>query len=239
MSAIQNGLLRVLSNEQLMAADAAAQAAEARQNEPVILNLATYVRKCFDAADRAKSLHEADMLNALRMRNGEYAPDQLAEIRKTGGSEIYMRVGATKMRAAQSWLKDIFLTMSRPFTVVPTPEPDVPSDQLSNVDALVQQVIAQGVMQGAPPPMAEEIDALREGTVKQIRLELDKVAKERAERAEQRIDDVSITTSSAAPAPVPTLGEWGVIFLATLLAGLAAGAFRRPRSTGNGPSHRA
>jgi len=190
MSAIQNGLLRVLSNEQLMAADAAAQAAEARQNEPVILNLATYVRKCFDAADRAKRLHEVDMLNALRMRNGEYAPDQLAEIRKTGGSEIYMRVGATKMRAAQSWLKDIFLTMSRPFTVVPTPEPDVPSDQLSNVDALVQQVIAQGVMQGAPPPMAEEIDALREGTVKQIRLELDKVAKERAERAEQRIDDI-------------------------------------------------
>lgn len=57
--------------------------------------------------------------------------------------------------------------------------------------------------------------------------------------AEQRIDDVSITTSSAAPAPVPTLGEWGVIFLATLLAGLAAGAFRRPRSTGSGPSHRA
>ena len=57
-----------------------------------------------------------------------------------------------------------------------------PSDQLSNVDALVQQVIAQGVMQGAAP-MAEEIDALRKGTVKQIRLELDKGGEGRAEQA--------------------------------------------------------
>jgi len=55
--------------------------------------------------------------------------------------------------------------------------------------------------------------------------------------AEQRIDDVSITTTPwvpPTPQPVPTLGEWGVMVMAALLAGLAAYTTRRRRGRAMG-----
>jgi len=47
--------------------------------------------------------------------------------------------------------------------------------------------------------------------------------------AEQRIDDVAITTSATAPPPVPTLGEWATIVMAGLLACLGALTLLRSR----------
>ena len=45
--------------------------------------------------------------------------------------------------------------------------------------------------------------------------------------SEQRIDNVSISTASALPAPVPTLGEWAMMIMAGLLACLGALRLRR------------
>ena len=59
--------------------------------------------------------------------------------------------------------------------------------------------------------------------------------------AEQRIDDVAISTTAVArarPAPVPTLAEWATAALAMLLAALAAMALRRREVTGPGSSRR-
>jgi len=56
--------------------------------------------------------------------------------------------------------------------------------------------------------------------------------------AEQRIDDVAITTSVAAPLAVPTLAEWGTIALAGLLALFAAFALRGARTGRIGTSRR-
>jgi hypothetical protein len=47
--------------------------------------------------------------------------------------------------------------------------------------------------------------------------------------AEQRIDDISITTTAVVPAPIPTLGEWAMIVMAGLLACLGAYPLRRSR----------
>ena len=56
--------------------------------------------------------------------------------------------------------------------------------------------------------------------------------------AEQRIDDVAITTSAVAPLAVPTLAEWGTIALAGLLALFAAFALRGVRTGRSGTSRR-
>jgi len=47
--------------------------------------------------------------------------------------------------------------------------------------------------------------------------------------AEQRIDDVSISTTRAPGAPIPTLGEWATIVMAGLLALLGAYRLRRSK----------
>jgi len=56
--------------------------------------------------------------------------------------------------------------------------------------------------------------------------------------AEQRIDDVSITTTTTSRAAIPTLGEWSMLAMAGLLACLGAYALRR-RPAPRAPSRRA
>ena len=79
--------LRVVSNADLVRQEKeAAEAALAeRQNQPVMLGLASYLRACWDVAQMAKKPIEQTMLRALRQRNGEYEADKLKAIRDQGG----------------------------------------------------------------------------------------------------------------------------------------------------------
>ena len=58
------------------------RALQERQNQPVILGLASYLRECWDAAQMAKRPLEQKMLQALRQRNGEYDASKLQQIHR-------------------------------------------------------------------------------------------------------------------------------------------------------------
>ena len=77
-------LLRVVSNAELQRQeDAAAQALQERQNQPMVLGLASHLRQCWDVAKIAKKPIEDKMLTALRQRNGEYEAEKLQQIKAT------------------------------------------------------------------------------------------------------------------------------------------------------------
>jgi len=124
------GLLHVASLGQLLKEEKAQ--AELTQNQPLIQGLAAYVRKCFDHAQTAKRQTMDDRLQkCVRQRRGEYDPEVLADIRKSGGSEIYMMLSSNKCRAAGSWVKDVmFGTKDQaPWDITHTAEPDIsPTD---------------------------------------------------------------------------------------------------------------
>jgi len=186
------GLLVVKSNTQLDAEDAAVQAtrdAELRQQIPVLSGLAGHVRKCWESARDAKQPIERDMLKALRQRTGEYEPDKLAEIRKTGGSEIFMMLTETKCRGAESWLRDILLDEGMvPFDLKPTPLPDMPPDFKNKVTELVSQNVIQAIQNNQPldPVMME---TFQEQAEEDIRVKLMEDAADRAERMKRQIAD--------------------------------------------------
>jgi hypothetical protein len=186
------GLVIVKSNAQLDADSAAEQAvrdADARQQIPVLGGLASHVRKCWEAARDAKQPIERQMLKALRQRTGEYEPDKLNEIRKTGGSEIFMMLTETKCRGAESWLRDILLDEGMvPFDLKPTPIPDGPPDFEQKVTALVAQNVIQAIQGG------QQLDPLMMETFKEqaqedIRNKLVEDAADRAERMKRQIQD--------------------------------------------------
>ena len=79
--------LRVVGNDELarQEQEAAQRALQARQNQPVLLGLASYLRGCWDVAKLAKKPIEYKMLRALRQRNGEYEADKLQQIRSQVG----------------------------------------------------------------------------------------------------------------------------------------------------------
>lgn len=186
------GLVIIKSNSQLDAEDAAKQAADAtlmRQQIPVLSGLASHVRNCWEAARDAKQPIERKMLKALRQRTGEYEPEKLADIRKSGGSEIFMMLTETKCRGAESWLRDILLDEGMiPFDLKPTPMPDVPPDFEQKVTTLVANQVIQAIQSNEQlsPVMME---TFKEQAREDIRVALMEDSVDRAERMKRQIQD--------------------------------------------------
>jgi len=69
-----------------------------------------------------------------------------------GGSEVYMNLTSVKCRAASSWLRDILLAtgVDRPWTLAPSPVPDVPPE--ADEQAIIQAagVIRDAMIAGTP-----------------------------------------------------------------------------------------
>lgn len=189
------GLMRVVSNDQLVRQEqeAAAKAAEheaQKTKDQVLTGLAGYIMPLWDDAKRAKNDVRPRLLASLRQRRGEYEPDKLAQIKETGGSEIFMMITSVKCRAAASWLRDALLGQGhdKPWTVSPTPNPTLPDD---SEDALMQAVgqevgmmAAQGVVV-PPAAVRERIDAAR----KALKGKLREVAREKAQETERVLED--------------------------------------------------
>ena len=92
---LDQGVLNVQSAEQVMKEreDALQAAMEQRQNDPVILSLASELRKWWDAARDAKREVEQTMLASMRQRQGKYTDTERAEIEAAGGANlIYVRL---------------------------------------------------------------------------------------------------------------------------------------------------
>lgn len=171
----QEGLLRVISNDQLTAQeerDAAIQEAIMTNEAPVLQGLAAYVMKCWEAARSAKQPITDRLVMSQLARQGDYDTQKLSAIREFGGSEEYARVVANKSRVAESWLRDVYLGQTeKPWTLKSTPSPSVPEEERTRVREALSAELAQAViMLGAAPP---------QGMVQSRLVELEEMINER------------------------------------------------------------
>jgi hypothetical protein len=190
------GLLRVLNNQQLddiERAEKAAQKAEEEQNKPELMGLAQHVNTAWQAALRARQggKIEERLLKSLRQREGEYDPEDLTEIRKYGGSEVYMMLTNIKCRAASAWIRDVVIPPGeKPWSIEPTPEPELPPQELDNIIERVKQEAMQAMMMAGPEVIT--VEAITDRLL-DLRAELAEQVKEQANAAtaefEQRIED--------------------------------------------------
>ena len=167
---------------------AAAQLANA---QPVVQALSGYIRKKWQAAMLAKQqTSEIKMLKSVRARRGEYDPDKLAQLREQGSATIYMMLTSNKCRAASSWLKDTLVTAAedKPWTIAPSPIPDLPPDQVQSIMQQAQQEVQQLWAAGTPPTDQQVRERLLE--MKDIAMShLKDMADRTAERMELKMDD--------------------------------------------------
>lgn len=193
-----NPLIRIRSNSELAAEDRAAAMAEAEL--PHVSALANWVKQRWDSAKRAKYPHELLMLQDLRQRDGKYDPEALQLIRRSGGSEIYMMLTATKCRAAEAWIRDVLLPSdAKPWGLDPTPIPELPPDIVEgltqNAMLMVQQdMVAQMMQVGYVDPQQQEmmLQQAKEAieVVKgQLLDSFREQAREKANRMEDKIED--------------------------------------------------
>lgn len=187
------GLMRVVPNDELVRIEQQARDAEIqaeKDKEQVLTGLAGYVMPLWEDAKRAKQSVRTRLLQSLRQRRGEYDPDREADIRRTGGSEIYMMITSVKCRAAGSWLRDALLGQgtNKPWTVTATPNPELPDDAIeqlmSSIGNEVGEMAAMGV--DMPPELVRErVDAATSA----LKVKLREKAREKAQDTERVLED--------------------------------------------------
>lgn len=160
--------------------------AESRQEQPLVKSLSAHLDRLWEDAKTARNETDRELLRALRQRGGEYEPDILSEIRKSGGSEIFIMLTSLKCRAGESWLRDVMTSTSdRPWEVKPTPIPELPPDMEQRLTAEAQARLQQDLQQlamvsmqtGQPMPqlppdfMEKHVEEVKENVLSQIQEE--------------------------------------------------------------------
>lgn len=184
--------LRVVNNTELarQEREITDRAFQERQNQSVILGLAAYLRRCWDAAQMAKRPIEQKMLQALRQRNGEYEANKLQQIRGQGGSEIFMMITEVKCRAAESWLRDILLDNgSPPWDLQATPIPDLSPMQSKEVQSMFAERVLKLVTEYGKAPNVEEMREIKEMVSQDYRFDVLQQAQLRADKMTIKIKD--------------------------------------------------
>jgi hypothetical protein len=129
------------------------RSAEAQLSASMRDDLAGHLRHIFDQYRRHKTsiAFQERCLDCLRNYRGQYSATKLHEIKAFGGSDVFARLTAIKCRGASAMLRDVYLSGSRPWDVMPTPKPDLPSDIAANIDQLVSMEVQQLMGAGQEP----------------------------------------------------------------------------------------
>lgn len=158
-------------------------------------SLAGHIRKVWEVnRDHKRRFAEPLLMQCLRQRNGEYSPDEIADIRRMGGSEIYMGLTQVKCRAAAAWVRDILLPAGdRAWGLESSPIPEPPPAVLQQIQQTVmeqarnalekaaqqgQQITREQAQQAVASMMEERVDDVKQA------------AKERADEAAEKHEQV-------------------------------------------------
>ena len=185
-------ILRVVNNSEIRAEEerTAKIEADARQQQPVILGLAAYLKACFSAARDAKRPIEQIMLKAKRQRAGEYETDKAAKIRDQGGSEIFMRITEVKCRAAESWVRDILLDSGPPpWDLTPTPVPELKAEDMQAVQQRAASKVIEIIQNTGAAPTPDQVAEAKELAAQEFKYAVLQAAEARAQRMKDKIDD--------------------------------------------------
>ena len=146
---------------------------------------------------------EQKLTDALQAATCTYTNVQKDKLRRAGiDPRLYAPITATKVRAAKAMLVDIFNSSGEwPFTLSPTPDPDLPESVREQIDiesqSRIQQVFANLQQQGVqelPPQMMAQMQELIvtyvNGRYDELAHQRDAYAKVRAKRMERKVQDI-------------------------------------------------
>jgi hypothetical protein len=184
------GLLRVVGNDELAAADKKSQSL-ADSKEEVMNGLAKYVRNRFELAVRHRRTIniDDDLIKAMRAYNGQYEPTKLSEIRKFGGAEVYGRQMTMKCRGATALLRNVYMNSDRPWSLDPSADPAVPDSIDQKIKGLIMAEVAAVNAQGQKVDLSVIKDR-EKGLYEAAKLNERRKAEAEAKEAQRKIDEI-------------------------------------------------
>ena len=163
---------------------------QAQQNQAVISGLAGFIRSFYNDAKDARQVVEQEMIEAMLARRGEYTNDKKNQIREQRQPAIYMMLAASKMRQIESLLRDTLIGTGaeKPWTMRPTPVPDLPPSMVAAAVTQLTMEIQQAAMTGFPPSVEAAQERLRQ-IKKELQPLLMELAQEKADNMERKMED--------------------------------------------------
>ncbi len=166
--------------------------AQSATTDVLLTGLAGYIRDCYrGAADNRQNLCVDDrMMAAMRSLRGEYDAQTLNDIQNFGGSQIYARIIASKVRGCAALLREIYTATERPWALSPTPDPQLAGPTLDEAVRAVLQAEASEMMAAGSLPQIAQLKN-RAAEIKDELLQMRKKAAATALQTRQAvIDDV-------------------------------------------------
>lgn len=167
--------------------------------------LAQYILDNFiaNADERRRSGVDDKLRYAIQAQTCQFTAEQREKMRRSGVSpDVFVPITSTKVRAAKAMLVDIFQSSGDwPFTLSPTPDPEVPDsvrkEAEASVDADLQGIFARLEQMGVaalPPAAMNDLQRMVvsavDGRYDQIAHRKDQYAISRAKRMEKRVQDI-------------------------------------------------
>lgn len=185
MRVVPNSVLIEQENRTAMLNDAIAD-----QQQPFVLGLATYIKKCYDAAKWDRELVNDRMLKSLRQRLGQYDPDMLKELEAQGGNQVYILLTQTKCRGAEAWMRDVLLSTGMvPWDMAPTPVPELDDEDTKMIMQQLRQELQQVLQQPGIELSPMDIKSARDLSLKKIKMMRVDEAKRACEGMKKKISD--------------------------------------------------
>jgi hypothetical protein len=196
-----NPLIRQLGLKQVLERDTApADPVQDLEGAQVESALAGHVRQAWARNKLAKERINQKLLSDLRARRGIYSPQEIADIQASNGglNIVWSPLTEVKCRAGSAWVRDIVLPVGeQPRGLEPTPLAELPRPMMEAIvrraltqaqDVLVQaQQAGGGVMD--PQEFRDLVRELGEKLRNDAEKTYKKLAKKRAEKMEQTIED--------------------------------------------------
>lgn len=191
-------LIRRETNEDIEAREEAQRKTEEVQNSLPVSSLAGHIRSAFTIAVTDRSTVTERMLSCLRQREGKYNAEQLEIINASNGTKLFMMLTDIKCQALESWMKDIMIPSGeRPYSIEPTPVPDVPPQIAQKALQVFLQDYLRRVQSQLPPGQEfnmsmvdqEDFNSALEMFEKDLVKAIKERAKEDADSLEDFVDD--------------------------------------------------
>ena len=152
--------------------------------------LVTHVKSRWEDARIAKQDITKRLLDCQQRRNSQYGDQKLAEIRKAGGSEIYMSITSIKCRGAAAWIKDILLPASdKAWGIDPTTKPEDADVARRMAEETISQDVQQFIQQTGQMVSQEEVTDAVDKVAASFEADALEAAKEAMEKMESLIED--------------------------------------------------
>jgi hypothetical protein len=194
-----NGLVTVVSNEQMAARDKPKAPDESQFSIPDS-PLGAHIRTVWGRVKIYRQNIDERLLACLRARRAVYSPDELQVLSANGGlNVVYTDLTETKCKAGSAWIRDIVMPAGeQAWGLDPTPIPDLPKPiEAALKKAAGAQIRAEMQQQAdAQQPVmtkeefflkaADAYDRMRDRLVEEYR----KRAKAASDRMEQNIADL-------------------------------------------------